>query len=169
MYKNSNGVYYTKALFYEKASDKTNVVYTLKDNEYMSYPSLYTLYMDMEDVTEFEFATKYFANYEHWQLLCSLSWFSPLVDRYRNELELKLKARALKRILAESKGNTRDAYMAAKYVLEKGWDKTTNQKNNIGRPTKDQITKQAKIIASEDTLLDSDFDRILNIQKVNKS
>ena len=166
MYKNSNGVYYTKAIFYEKSADKTKVIYTLKDKDHKGYPSLYKSYMEMEDVTEFEFANKYLANYEHWELLCSITWFAPLVARWRNELELKLKARALSRIIAESRSSSRDAYMASKYILEKGWDKNNNTKNNVGRPSKADITKQAKIIASEDVLMDSDLDRILAVQKV---
>lgn len=162
-YRNTNGVHLTKALFYEKTSDKSNVLYTLKDEDItidtLCYPSLYKLYMEMEDVTEFNFAKKYFENWEHWQILCSLSWFSFRAIRFRHDLELKLKSQALSYIISVSRSSNRDAYGAAKYILEKGYEK--NKASNVGRPSRELIHKQAKILVQEDLLIDEDFDRII--------
>ncbi len=163
-FRNANGVHLTKALFYEKSGDKANVLYTLKDKDFtkgaLHYPSLYRLYMEMEDITEFEFAERYFENWEHWMLLCSLSWFSFRAERFRHDLELKLKSQALSHIIAVSRSSTRDAYGASKYILEKGYEK--KKANNVGRPSTEQIHKQAKILVNENSLIDADFDRILN-------
>ena len=163
-FRNANGVHLTKALFYEKSGDKANVLYTLKDTDITigdsCFPSLYKLYMEMEDITEFEFAERYFENWEHWMLLCSLSWFSFRAERFRHDLELKLKLQALSHIIAVSRSSTRDAYGASKYILEKGYEK--KKANNVGRPSTEQIHKQAKILVNENSLIDADFDRILN-------
>ncbi len=163
-FRNANGVHLTKALFYEKTTDKRNVFYSLKDKDITidghTYPSLYRLYMEMEDITEFEFAEKYFENWEHWMLLCSLSWFSFRAIRFRHDLELKLKSQALSHIISVSRSSTRDAYGASKYILEKGYEK--NKANTVGRPSTEQIHKQAKILVTENSLIDADFDRIIN-------
>ena len=164
-FRNSNGVHLTKALFYEKASVKTNVLYTLKDKDITIdskavFPSLYRLYMEMEDITEFNFAETYFENWEHWQLLCSLSWFSFRAERFRHDLELKLKSQALAHIIAVSRSSNRDAYGASKYILEKGYEK--KRASSVGRPSREQIHKEAKILVTENSLIDQDYARILN-------
>ncbi len=165
-FRNTNGVHFTKALFYEKTQDKSNVLYTLKDKDItignIIYPSLYRLYMEMEDITEFEFSKRYFENWQHWQTLCSLSWFSFRAERFRHDLELKLKSQALSFIISVSRSSNKDSYGAAKYILEKGYEKNKASVSSVGRPSKELIHKQAKVLVDEISLIDADFDRILS-------
>lgn len=114
-------------------------VYTLKDDDYKGYPSLYRLYMDMEDPTEWVFATTYLASWEHWERLCECEWFKPIVARWRKEMALKVKARALNRIRQESENpDSRNYYNANRFLVDKGWlDKEVPGPK--GRPKKQEI------------------------------
>lgn len=157
-----------KALFWEEmGSDKSSVVYTLKDQDHEGYPSFYRLYMEIDDPTEWEVSQQLVDGWEHWEMLCNTTWFKPYIERYRKELELRMKSKALVRIRAEAKAATKESFNANKYVLEKGWEPKADQKNGRGRPSKEEIKKAANEIAATESRLTADFDRILKIQPMN--
>ncbi len=157
-----------KSLFWEEVkADKSSCVYTLKDQDHEGYPSFYRLYMEIDDPTEWEVAQQLVDGWEHWEMLCSCGWFKPYVERYRKEVELRMKSKALVRIRAEAKAATRESFNANKYVLEKGWEPKADQKNGRGRPSKEEIKKAANEIAATESRLTADFDRILKIQPMN--
>lgn len=150
-FKNSNGERYTKSLFFETCvGDKSSVLYTLKDEDHLGYVSLYKLFMAEEDLTEYEFANKHLDSWDHWCKLKECSWFQPYLERWREELFLKIQARSLKNIKTLAKGQTRDAFAASKYLLEKGWE--PKEKNTKGRPTKDAIKMEASRMAEEEKI-----------------
>jgi hypothetical protein len=69
-FKGPQGIYLTKALFLETyVYDKNTVLYTLKSEDTPDFPSLRNLYLNEEDPSEYVFANKYFANWEHWSKL----------------------------------------------------------------------------------------------------
>jgi len=148
-----------KKLFYETtlAGDaKDKVLYTLKDQTHEGFPSLYQLYMAEADPTEYIFSTKYFDSYDHWKTLSSREWFKPIVARWREELDVQIRANALKRIIAESKSSSKNSFMANKYLLEKGW-----VSEGKGRPSKDQVLAAAKEEAQKAQTLEEDFLRVV--------
>ena len=107
------GTRFLRELFFETTtSDKSNVLYTLKDEDHtyngITYPSLYKLYMASEDPTEYDFFTQYLDGLEHWERLCASPWFKEYVARWRREHELRLKSRALKRVMASAKAPAKD-------------------------------------------------------------
>lgn len=157
-FKNLMGNYYLKGLFYETTNaDKASVVYTLKDEPHEGYPSLYQLYMREMDLTEFVFSKNHLANWEHWERLCGCSWFQPYIERWRKELELKIRAEALNAIIAESRSDSKSAYQAAKFLVERGWA----PKNEKGRPTKEDVKLEANRIAEIHNTIQDDLERIL--------
>jgi hypothetical protein len=156
-FRNTNNVLMFRGIFYETSTSKPNVVYTLKDFDHKGYPSLYRLYMEEADPTEYLFATKHLESWEHWLALCEAPWFKKHVHRWRQELELKAKAQAIAVIVKASKGDGRDAVQAAKYLAEKGWDKSPTSR---GRPSKDQVNEAARDIAHDSLRLEEDFQRI---------
>lgn len=115
--------------------------------------------MELEDLTEYDFANKYLDGWEHWQNIASASWFKDLAARWREELHLKISARALNRIKQEAQGKTRDSLMANKYLLEKGWV-PKEAKATKGRPSRDQIKQAANEQALAEKELDEHFNRI---------
>lgn len=149
-----------KGLFYEMTlSDKSSVVYTLKDKDHEGYPSLYRLYMETNDPTEWRFAQEHLDGWEHWEKLCEATWFKPIVARWRRELELRMKSQALSRIMSEAKTASKESFQANKYLLEKGWEPKDSQSRR-GRPSKDEIAKAAKEIATTNSRLEEDFERL---------
>ncbi len=162
-FKNSVGARLLRGLFYEETGvDKSSVVYTLKDQDHEGYPSLYRLYMETGDPTEWKFATAYLDGWEHWERLCESSWFKPLVERWRRELHLRIASSALARIMAESKTTSRDSFTANRYLLERGWVAKDSKKG--GRPSKDAIKAEAKAIAASTVQVSEDFERLMRVQ-----
>jgi hypothetical protein len=163
-FRNSGGQRYTNGLFYETTlADKATVLYTLKDQDHKGYPSLYRLYMEQEDLTEWEFANTYLDGWEHWTMLCSSQWFKPYAERWRHELELKLKARALNSVREVAKGGGQNAYYANKFLLEGGWkEKDSSSGRGRGRPKKTKDATQEEILALEaKQRIKDDFERVI--------
>lgn len=148
-----------KALFYETVNaDKSTVIYTLKDEDHEGFPSLYRLYMETSDSTEYDFAVRYLDGWEHWEMLCKCNWFKPYVSRWRRELEVKLRSQALKAIkdVADTREH-KDSLSANRFLLEKGWVK----KQEKGRPKQEDIEKAAILLAEDENKIKDDFARIL--------
>lgn len=157
-FKNTNGVFLTRELFFETALNKDNVIYTLKDSAHNGYPSLYELYMAANDPTEYAFAMDHLGGWQHFQNLENSSWFKPYLDRWREELHLRAKAQALAKVFETARGTTKDAFAAQKYLIEKGYDKAAPQTR--GRPTKQQVENEAKNIANESRRVGDDLERL---------
>ena len=160
-YKDVMNRYRTQSLFWEYNADRKEFepLWTCKDEDHKSgkYPSLKHLYIAMNDPTEYSFAMKYFGSYEHWKVLCSREWFKPIVEAWRDELELKMKSEALVTIreISDDKDDSR-ALQAARYLADKGWlDKATK-----GRPTKESVQGETKRLAHKASELDEDATRI---------
>jgi len=160
---NSN-VRYTKALFLEESySDKSAVLYTLKDVDHNGYPSLYRLYMEMADPLEINFAKTYFEGWEHWQMVANSNWFKSYISRWREELELSMRARALAAIVEAARDDSsKFNYEANKFLLTGGWKGKEAKESKVGRPTKEAIKREADALfeASKDSL--EDFKRLSN-------
>jgi hypothetical protein len=167
-FRNDQNIRYTKGLFFETTlADKSSVVYTLKDWDHEGYPSLYRLYMETNDPTEWQFATKYLDGWEHWEILCECNWFKPYIARWRRELEIRMKSQSLARIMASAKIPGKEQLMANRYLIEKGWEPKGEQDRKRGRPSKEDIQKEAHRISSTDSRLNADFERINSLKAVN--
>lgn len=158
-YRNSNNVLLLRGLFVETSSNPDSVIYTLKDHDYKGYPSLKKLYLDTNDITEYTFATTYLESWTHWKLLSETTWFAPMAEVWREELELKNRAEALAAIISKSKTNDKEAFQAAKYVADKGWDKSA-PKSTKGRPSKADIARAAHEIAEDHSQIEQDYERL---------
>lgn len=151
-YRAPNGAYRTYSLFYENTyGDGGKAVYSLSDDDVTSpqgnfYPSLFRLYMKEEDQTEYEFATKHLYSWQHWEELLSKEWFKPIIERWRKELDLKIKARALRVLNEEAQDKTsKNRFSAVKILLDRSWD---TEKQSVGRPKK--IIKEETFDTTED-------------------
>lgn len=162
---------FLKALFFETTlADKSTVVYTLKDQDHSVedresgatrvYPSLYRLYMELDDPTEWKVAQELMDGWEHWEMLCNCNWFKPYVERWRKELHLRMQSQALVRIKSEAKTGSKESFGANKYLLERGWEPKEGSKHGRGRPSKDEIQKAAHELAKADNQLSEDFKRL---------
>lgn len=160
VFVDEKGRYKTLSLFLEIGYNE-DALFTLKgyDHEYngKTYPSLKRLYLESSDPTEYTFATKYLADWDHWQKICANKALALHINKWRYELELKLRAEGVERVLksARSKGN----WLAAKFLAEKGWEQRT-----AGRPSKEDVDRELKI----QTDLQNEFeDDIARLRLVN--
>jgi hypothetical protein len=138
------GRYRTQSLFLEMDYDP-EAVYTLKEYNHTwegkEYLSLKKLYLELEDPTEYNFATTYLVNWKHWERVVSNKVLRKHIEEWREELELKLRARAVAKMVESAEGGN---YQAAKWLADRGW-----QTRAAGRPSKAEVdgekAKQVKI------------------------
>jgi hypothetical protein len=120
-FKDSMGRWFTKSLFFETArtDQKDRVLFTLKEEEHLGYPSLKEMYLDTEDPTEYDFAVEHLGGWNHWKALTKCKWFAPYLADWRDEMEVRVRSRGIKSLISHSltpKGQT-----SAKWLAEKGW------------------------------------------------
>lgn len=154
-----------KGLFWELSdSDKVGVLYTLKEETHMGYPSLSQLYMEENDPTEYRFATKYLESWDHWEKLCECSWFQPYLVKWRKALEMKLKSEALANIIRESRDTKSPSrFTANKFIIDRGWEPKEGQTQRRGRPSKEDVRTAAYDLAAIDKRLEEDLARLSKI------
>lgn len=154
------GRWLTKSLFIEQEyhASLSQPLFTLADEDRDGYPSLYRLYMEERDPSEYYFSKKYFGGWDHWVKLTNTNFFKPYISDWRKELEVLIKAEALSEIIRIAKDPThKSSYEANKILLR---DKKESSKR--GRPTKDDIHKEASRIATEDERVAQDAERLLS-------
>lgn len=151
----------TQSLFLEITYNE-KAVYSLKEDHWewegKTYPSLKRLYLEMEDPTEYEFATKYLLGYKHWKRICENKLLSRHVAEWREELEMRLRSKAVKHMLeSASAGN----YQAAKWFADRGW-----ATRGAGRPSKEEIEREKKFQSRIDEEYQGDIIRMFPTEKV---
>jgi hypothetical protein len=155
------GKYLISSLFYETSINKDVALYTLRDMDIVrdgkTYISVRQLYLAMEDITEYEFANRYFGGWNHWKQLSTSPKIGPHVEEWREELELKLRARGMKALIKIAEDGKADA---AKYLIEKGWDKKR------GRPSAQEKAKEARKEKELSSRVMGDMSRIAHLHKV---
>ncbi len=162
-FKNNQGVHLLKPIFFELDEvGRPFAQYTLKNYDHTfeqrEYKSLRRLYVELEDPTEYLFAETYLDGWEHWKKLSNSSFFQTYLKDWREELEIRLRAKALVRIKARAEANTKDSLQADKTLLTGGWK--TEEEKTRGRPTKAKITEEADKLFKQRSEYDEDFERI---------
>jgi len=160
--KDSSGRPLTQSLFLENGYRTEFAVYTLKDDDYTykgtTYPSLKRLFLEMEDLMEYEFAREYLIGWQHWKRLNANKLMTKHFEEWREELELRLRSQGVRAILDQSMDEK--AFQAAKYVAEKGWDKRP-----AGRPSKNEKLKEERMQARMDDEFTGDIARMADYTK----
>lgn len=151
----SSGRPITQSMFLEiNYSDAA--IYSLKDGDHeyngKLYPSLKRLYLAEEDPTEYEFATKYLLNWKHWQRLCENKLIRRSINEWRDELEIKLRSRAVKEMI---KSSANGKIVASKWLADKGW-----AQRGAGRPTKAEVEGEKAFLANVAEEFSDDVQRL---------
>lgn len=152
----------TQKLFLETNGwDRSSALYTLTDEDKWDgnrpIYSIRRLYVDLEDVHEYEFAVKYFGSWQHWQKVANSPRLKDFVNEWREELSVKLRTRNLKRMEELAADGDRQAI---KYMADKGWEGKDDAPKKRGRPSKEEKQGYLKQQAEEDLRLADDFARI---------
>lgn len=160
-FKNANGNWILAGLFLETSyNDKTHVIYTLKDDDYVlhgkKYISIKRLYLLEEDPTEYQVATKYFGGWKHWKALCDSPTLQEHIEDWREELEVKLRSEGVRAMITKaSDASDKNSFSAAKYLSDKGW-----QDKKVGRPSKADIDNERKKQANVKSKVVGDLERL---------
>lgn len=163
-FKDAQGRYITQSLFLEEAADINHCMYTLsdtdKEREGIIYPSLRRLYLETGDPTEYTFAVKYLWGWDHWQrILNNVVLYENYIVKWRDELEVKLRARGARALISLSETN----FAAARAVSRGEWSAVR------GRPSNKELERERKIRTAVATEIEADSARVLEfIKKGNK-
>lgn len=154
----SSGRYLTQSLFLELGYNDF-ALYTLKDDDHtyngIKYPSLKKRFLELEDTTEYEFANMYLAGWQHWQKICANKVILEHISEWREELELKLRARAVKQMVELANSGS---YQASKWLADRGWDV-----RGAGRPTKLEKESHAASAKKVNDEYGNDIKRLLKV------
>ena len=168
--KDKMGRYRTQSLFWEYAflnnnREEDNVLdplFTIKDQNIerdgITYPSLKKIYMSYDHVPgfEYDFAMEVFNSWDHWTKLAdnSTADVKEAIRTWRQELEIKIKASAVKSIMSASLDSDAKGVAAAKYLADKGYAPTR------GRPSKEEVEREKKVAAGVNKDLEADMERL---------
>jgi len=152
-FRDERGRFITQGLFIEDRYNADLAVYSLgpvhKMHKGILYPSLKQLYLEMADVKEYTFATTYLADWPHWLRIAKNVIMGRHIADWREELELMMESEAMLAMMALVGA---DNYQAAKFVVEKGWEKKKR-----GRPSKEEVAGALAKEAAAEKEYEEDF------------
>jgi hypothetical protein len=162
-YKSPNNLWYTAALFWDRVVDlplssrSIDPIFTLTEDK-EGYINARKTFVALNDPTGYKWAMKYLGDYNHWHQLMKCKWFKEAYEDWMSELNAKMSDGALDSIQAIAKESDNEAlrFQAAKYLLEKPWDK----RKGAGRPSKQEIDANLKQETRRKSEEDNDLARI---------
>lgn len=98
-------------------------------------------FLEKEDPTEYFFATDVIGSWDTWKELRSFKLVRAEIEKWRDELEVRLRAKAFIKLLQEANSNSRNAYDANKMIVREGW-KLPESSAGRGRPSKEDIKRE---------------------------
>ena len=166
--KDDLGRYRTQSLFWElrfrEDEEKYPCFFTLKDydleKEGILYPSLKKIYLSYDHIPEFEyeFALDVFNSWDHWQRLANdtVPMIKKEIKAWREELDIRIKASALKALIATARLDDSKGFNAAKYLADKGYSTLTKR----GRPSSEEVERELRVQAGASKELEEDMKRL---------
>ncbi len=132
----------------------------LFENGTYSLEEFHDLFIELEDMTEYEPAIQLVESWKEWERL-KRDWprLASHINDWKEELAIKLRSQASRKIKELSDGDDAKALQAAKWIAEGGW----NKRAGAGRPTKAQATKEAKEIARAASETREEENRVLKV------
>ena len=155
--KDVSNRYRTKSLFRE-AYDTTGFtpLWTLQDEDPQGLlPSLKAVYLASMDPTEYDFALEAFGSWNHWVRIRANKWVQGYYLDWPIELEIKLRSIGLKQVTLEAQSG-KSSFNAAKFLAQGSW----KAKSGRGRPSKEEIEREKKIMMRLDTEIGDDAERL---------
>ncbi len=130
--KVTTGAWITESLFLERRYKKELAVFTFRDEDRVTdhgtYYSLSKRYITLEDPTEYDFACTYVGGWKHWKQMLKNPWILKNVTQWREELELKLRARGIRGMINEATLGGRSQAAAARWLAENRFTVTVEKK-----------------------------------------
>lgn len=161
----SMGRYRTTGLFWElrrnnEQADKYPPLFTIKAKDHTvdgkTYRSLKAIYFSYDHLpnVEYDFALDVFGSWDHWVWLATKSGLRETIKSWREELDIKIRAAAMKTIIEQSR-DLEKGLSAARMIVG---DEHKGTKR--GRPSKEETARQQKIAAGIRDNLEDDMERL---------
>lgn len=151
-FKDKMGRFITQGLFIDFRYDETYAKYTLEDEdkEYRGnmYPSLKRLFLEMEDPTQYKFANAYLYNWDHWLLIKNNKELYKYIERWEQELEVRIRAKGVSEIIKLS-GNGN--FNAAKWVADGSWETKRGRPSKAEKESERKMRERAAAEANEES------------------
>jgi len=159
--KDPQGRYRTQSLFYETSSSSEfseayPPLFTTKADDHKGFLSLKKIYFSYDHIPgmEYEFALEVFNSWDQWIKLSTESILRATIAEWREELDIRLKANAIKSILATSREESPRGLQAARYMADRGYQVKR------GRPSKAETERERKVAAGVSADLQNDMERL---------
>jgi hypothetical protein len=151
--KDSFGKYRTNSLFLEPLYDDSHgaPIFTLKEYDHVhkgrKLISLQQVYLKIADPTEYKFAMEVFGSWDHWARIAKNATISPYIEKWREELELKLRSIGVRNIIEVAAISDTKNLPAMKFLAECGWK--VAKRGRISKEDKEaEVRKEAGIAKS---------------------
>lgn len=142
-FKDERNQWRTRNLFLELRSRTETPMFTIYDEDRKGCKSLKKIYMSYNHIPgyEYDFAVNELGGWEHWQILQGTSSLKEMIQQWKNELDIKIKAKALRNVMyvASDKKNAQQL-SASRYLADKGY---VPKDESRGRPSKSE--REAKL------------------------
>ena len=145
-FKDTKGHWFTVGIFKELSSNPNTVLYTLEEAR--------QFYLECNDITGYTFSTTFLGGWKHWLALHNSPKVEPLIREWEEELEVKLRSKAVQNIIDLAKGDK--GYQASKYLADRGW-----KIRDAGRPSKEEVKRETRVQAK----MYSEFDNVVGLSK----
>ena len=133
--KDTVGRFRTRSLFVEYKHDAYPAPFTLQERDTDKALSMYRLYMEIGDPTEYTQAIALLGSWKHWLVLCQCDWFP--IENWRLELRTKMESDRFLEMqeVADKQKGTTQGVSATKWLADRYGVKP---KTKRGRPSKEE-------------------------------
>jgi hypothetical protein len=142
----------SKSLFFGLTEDDTSAIYHLEEFR--------KKFVELEDLTEYKAAEALVGSWAEW---CRIKkdWpgFNDHIRIWIEEIEVRLKSRALDKIKALAVSDDKAAYQAAKFLATQEYER----RPGAGRPTKAEKERELKALARAASETEQEEKRMLKV------
>lgn len=160
-FKDTQGRYRTQSLFIETPHPEFPAFFTLKKLDKtkngIRYTSMYRLYMEIADPTEYQVALRLLGSWNHWEALQKAEWFRTHLQQWRAELKVRMESDRYFEMLDHGKAKGAQGIQATKWLAERYGSGETPKR---GRPSDQEVTNERKRLAAVEDDLAADATRI---------
>lgn len=138
---------------YDHTIPPESIFYRKEDSNLLK--SIYLLYLEYSDPSEYNFAIGTLGSWEHWRQLREATFFQDTYKLMKNALDAKVKGEAIQAARQVASLGGPQALQAAKWLHSLGEGKAKR-----GRPSKDEVEGQLKRDAEEARRINEDIKRL---------
>jgi hypothetical protein len=116
--RGESGKLLSVGLFRETSNDTEAAVFCLNSEGNKTQPSLYQIYRQYDDPTEYTFAMEVFGEFRAWKQISENPRIKPWVDSWREEMEARIRSEGIEQLRKQAENGST---AAARWIGEAGW------------------------------------------------